>query len=137
MVDVMEALKRLGANLVDPADLPSHGKFDDTEFTVLLYETKADLNAYLANRGPGTPVRTLEEIIAFNDRNRDREMPYFGQDIFLKAQAKGPLTTKEYVDALQANQRLSRAGRHRRGDGRKPASMPSSHPPRVPPGSPI
>jgi amidase len=108
MSDVMEELNRLGAMLIDPADLPSHGKFDDTEFTVLLYETKADLNAYLENRGPGTPVRSLEEIIAFNDRNRDKEMPYFGQDIFLKAQTKGSLTTKEYLDALAANHRLSR-----------------------------
>ena len=108
MAEVIEQLKRQGAILVDPADLPSHGKFDDTEFTVLLYETKADLNAYLANRGPGTPMKSLEEIIAFNDRNRQKEMPYFGQDVFLKAQAKGPLTEKEYTDALEANHRLSR-----------------------------
>lgn len=108
MAEVLEQLKKEGATLVDPADLPSHGKFDDTEFTVLLYETKADLNAYLANRGPGTPMKSLEEIIAFNDRNREKEMPYFGQDVFLKAQAKGPLTEKEYTEALEANHRLSR-----------------------------
>ena len=109
MANVLDEIKRQGAEITDPADLPSHGKFDDTEFTVLLYETKADLNAYLANRGPGTPMHSLEEIIAFNDRNRDKEMPYFGQDVFLKAQAKGPLTEKEYLDALEANHRLSRA----------------------------
>jgi len=108
MTEVMEELKRQGAILVDPADLPSHGKFDDTEFTVLLYETKADLNAYLATRGPGTPMKSLEEVIAFNEHNREKEMPYFGQDVFLKAQAKGPLTDKEYTDALEANHRLSR-----------------------------
>jgi amidase len=109
MADVLEEIKHQGVAVTDPADLPSYGKFDDTEFTVLLYETKADLNVYLANRGPGTPMRSLEEIIAFNDRNRDKEMPYFGQDIFVKAQSKGPLTTKEYVDALEANHRSSRA----------------------------
>jgi amidase len=109
MADLLDEIKRQGAVVTDPADLPSHGKFDDTEFTVLLYETKADLNAYLANRGPGTPMKSLEEIIAFNDHNRDKEMRYFGQDVFLKAQAKGPLTEKEYVDALEANHRLSRA----------------------------
>jgi amidase len=107
MEDAVAELKRQGATVIDPADLPSHGKFDDTEFTVLLYETKADLNAYLATR-PGAPVRSLEEIIAFNEHTKDKEMPYFGQDVFLKAQAKGPLTEKEYLDALQANHRLSR-----------------------------
>jgi amidase len=108
MDDALEEMKKQGAVVVDPADLPSHGKFDDTEFTVLLYELKADLEVYLANRGPGTPVHSLQEVIDFNDRNRDKEMPYFGQDIFLKAQAKGPLTDKEYLNALDANHRLSR-----------------------------
>jgi amidase len=108
MNDLLAEMKRQGAEIIDPADLPSHGKFDDTEFTVLLYELKADLNAYLAGLGPAAPVHSLQEIIDFNDRNRDKEMPYFAQDIFLKAQVKGPLTSKEYLDALEANQRLSR-----------------------------
>jgi amidase len=72
----------------------------------LLYELKADLNAYLAAR-PGA-IGSLKEVIDFNDRNHDKEMFYFGQDIFLKAQAKGPLTEKEYTDAIVANLRLSR-----------------------------
>jgi amidase len=105
MNDVIAGMKRAGAEIVDPADLPSHGKFDDTEFTVLLYELKADLNAYLAAR-PGAPA-SLKEIIDFNDKNKDKEMPYFGQDIFLKAESKGPLTSKEYTDALEANHRLT------------------------------
>jgi amidase len=108
MNSLLEEMKRQGAEIIDPADLPSHGKFDDTEFTVLLYELKADLNAYLAGLGPAAPVHTLQEIIEFNDHNHDKEMPYFAQDIFLKAQAKGPLTSKEYLDALDANHRLSR-----------------------------
>jgi len=107
MEDALDVMKRQGAVIVDPADLESHGKFDDTEFTVLLYELKADLNAYLANR-PGAKAGSLEELIAFNEHNRDTEMPYFGQDVFIKAQAKGPLTSKEYLDALEANHRLSR-----------------------------
>jgi amidase len=73
-----------------------------------MYELKADLNAYLARLGPGAPVHTLKEIIEFNERNRDKEMPYFGQDLFLKAEAKGPLTEKEYVDALAKNHQLAR-----------------------------
>jgi amidase len=107
MEEAIYEMKRQGAVVVDPADLPSHGKFDTTEFTVLLYELKADLNAYLASR-PDSQVHSLQEIIAFNDRNKDKEMPYFGQDIFVKAEAKGPLTEKEYLDALEANHRLSR-----------------------------
>ena len=99
-------MKRQGADIVDPADLPTHGKFDDTEFLVLLYELRADLNAYLAAR-PGAPG-SLKDVIDFNESNRDKEMPYFGQDIFIKAEAKGPLTSKEYTDALEANHRLSR-----------------------------
>ena len=108
MNNVMEEMKRQGAVLVDPADLESHGKFDDTEFTVLLYELKSDLNAYLAGR-PDAPVHSLKEIIEFNERNKSQEMPYFAQDSFIKAEAKGPLTSKEYLDALEANRRLSRA----------------------------
>lgn len=108
MSDAIDALKRAGAIVVDPADLPSHGKYDDSEFEVLLYEFKADLNKYLAERGTGAP-RSLKEIIEFNERNRAREMPYFGQEIMLRAQAKGALTSKPYLAALAKNHRLSRA----------------------------
>jgi amidase len=102
-------LKKLGVVLVDPADIPTSGKFDDSEFEVLLYEFKADLNAYLAGLGPSAPVRSLKDIIDFNEKNRAREMPYFGQDIMIKAQAKGPLTTKAYREALRKNQLLTRS----------------------------
>jgi len=101
-------MKAQGAQIIDPADLPSHGKFDDTELTVLLYELKADLNEYLAGR-PNAPVHSLDDVIKFNDQNKDKEMPWFGQDLFIKAQSKGPLTSKEYLDALSADQRLSRS----------------------------
>jgi amidase len=107
MNQAIDAIKSQGAEIIDPADLDSHGKFDDSEFTVLLYELKADLNAYLAGR-PDVALHTLEDLIAFNEKNREKEMPYFGQDVFLKAQAKGPLTDKEYVVALEKNHRLAR-----------------------------
>jgi amidase len=107
MSEAIDAMKHQGAVLVDPADLESHGKFDDTELTVLLYELKADLNTYLANR-PGVQVHSLEELIAFNQRHQDKEMPYFGQDRLVEAQSKGPLTSPEYLHALEANHRLSR-----------------------------
>jgi amidase len=108
MENVIDQIKKQGAEIIDPADLESHGKFDDTELTVLLYELKADLNAYLANRGPDVRVHSLKELIEFNDQHAAKEMPYFGQDLFIKAEAKGPLTSNEYLDALEANRRLSR-----------------------------
>jgi amidase len=108
MEQSLDVLKKEGATLVDPADLETHGKFGDSELVVFLYELKADLNAYLARLGPGAPVRTLKEIIDFNERNRPKEMPYFGQDLFIKSEAKGALTEKEYLDALEKNHRLAR-----------------------------
>ena len=102
-------LSRLGAAIVDPADLPHAGEYDDAEFEVLLYEFKADLNAYLAKWAPGAPVRNLADVIAFNEKNRDREMLYFGQDIMEKALKKGPLTDKAYLKALATCRDLSRA----------------------------
>src|SRR5437867_8098507 len=101
-------MKHLGAEVIDPADLPTHGKFGGAETDVLLYEFKADLNAYLATLGPSAPVRTLKQIIEFNERCKDKEMPYFGQDMMVKAQAKGPLTEKAYLDARDKCRRLSR-----------------------------
>jgi len=104
----IDIIKKRGAVIVDPADIPTAGKFDDSELEVLLYEFKADLNSYLASLGPVAPVKSLKEVIDFNEQYRDREMPYFGQDLFIKAQAKGPLTDKAYRDALAKNHRLSR-----------------------------
>jgi len=108
MEEALDAMKKQGATLVDPADIATFGKFDDSELLVFLYELKADLNAYLSRLGGSAPVRTLKDIIDFNDRNRQKEMPYFGQDLFLKAEAKGPLTEKEYLDALAKNRQLAR-----------------------------
>ena len=101
-------MKRAGAEIVDPADIPTIGKFDDSELMVFYYELKADLAAYLARRGSSS-VKNLKDVIEFNELNRGREMPYFGQDIFLKSEQKGPLTSKEYLDALALNHQLSRA----------------------------
>jgi amidase len=106
--DALDALKRQGATLVDPADIPNMDKVGDPENLVLLYELKADLNAYLARLGPKAPVRSLQEVIAFNERNRKQEMPFFGQDRFVKAEAKGPLTSKEYLEALEKCRQLAR-----------------------------
>jgi len=104
----IDVLRRQGAVIVDPADIPHAGEYDDSELTVLLYELKADLAAYLAVWAPGAKVKTLADVIAFNEANKATEMPYFGQELFLQAQAKGPLTDQVYLDALAKDQRLSR-----------------------------
>jgi amidase len=107
MDSLLGEMKRAGAEIVDPADIPTIGKFDDSELTVFCYELKADLAAYLARRGAS--VKSLRDVIEFNELNRGREMPYFGQDIFLKSEQKGPLSSKEYLDALALNHQLTRA----------------------------
>jgi amidase len=108
LATALEDLKRLGAELIDPVTLPSGREIGRNELTVLLYELKANLNAYLATLGPGAPVKSLKGIIEFNEKNAEREMPWFGQDLFIEAEAKGPLTTKEYRDALKKNQQAMR-----------------------------
>jgi amidase len=108
MEQSLDAMKKMGATLVDPADIPTLGKFGDSEFTVLLYELKADLNAYLARLNGDVQVKTLKDVIEFNERHHDQELRYFGQDVFIKAEAKGPLTEKEYLDAVAKNHQLAR-----------------------------
>ena len=107
MNNVIDEIKRAGAEIVDPVNIPSSEKIH--EGIVLQYELKADLAAYLARLGNTAQVKSLKDVIEFNERNRDKEMPYFGQDTFLKAEAKGPLTEKEYLDTLAKNRQFSRA----------------------------
>ena len=108
METLLDLMKREGAVLVDPVEIDSIGKFEKSEFEVLQYEFKADLNAYLAAAGPKVPVHSLKEIIEFNERHRDKEMPFFAQDIMVKSEAKGPLSDQSYLDALAKNHRLTR-----------------------------
>jgi len=108
MTGALDALKREGATLVDPAEIPNMDKVSEPEQTVLLYELKAGLAAYFARLGEKAPVRSLKDVIDFNERHRDREMPYFGQDQFVKAQAKGSLQSYEYQEALAKCRRLAR-----------------------------
>ena len=108
---VEEALKVLtaqGAILIDPVEVPNMNKYGQSEYEVLLYELKADMAAYLAEFAPNAPIKTLQDIIDFNLKNASREMPFFGQEHFLKAAAKGGLESLEYLDALANNHRYSR-----------------------------
>src|SRR5882724_6245825 len=107
MEESIVSMKAQGAVMVDPADIPTFGKFGDTELTVLLYELKADLNSYLAGR-PDAAVHSLKDVIDFNESNQAKEMPHFGQDLFVLSLTKAAITEKEYLDALEANHRLTR-----------------------------
>ena len=100
MEDSIAAMKREGAVIVDPADLPTHGKFGDFESTVLQYEFKADLNRYLSKTPSGVPVHSLADVIDFNSKNRAKEMPYFEQELLIYSEKRGPLTDQAYLDAL-------------------------------------
>lgn len=101
-------MKAQGATIVDPADIATAARLDDCEFQILLYEFKADLNKYLATRGQSVPVHSLKELIAFNTRERERELPYFGQEILVMADKKGPLTSAAYQKALTTCRTRSR-----------------------------
>ncbi|HUB79711.1 MAG TPA: amidase [Bryobacteraceae bacterium] len=106
MENCLARMKQMGATLVDPADLPSFGKYDTNENLVLQYEFKNDLNAYLAARKTGL---TLEKLIAFNQEHQREEMPYFEQEIFVEAEKRGTLNDAAYLSALSGNHRLARA----------------------------
>jgi amidase len=105
----LKVMAAQGAVIVDPADIPTAGHFDACELEILLYEFKDGLNTYLAGLGPDAPIRSLAELIAFNERERDREMPFFGQDLFIRSEAKEPLTAPSYQSALETCRR--RAGK--------------------------
>jgi amidase len=107
-VDALDAMRQLGAVIVDPAELPNAGEYDGAELTVLLYEFKADLNAYLAGRGASSSVKSLKDVIVFNERERRRVMPYFAQELMHQAEEKGPLTEPAYRAALTKCRLLSR-----------------------------
>jgi amidase len=109
MKSAIEAIKQLGATVIDPADMATSGKYDDTELEVLLYEFKADLNKYLAKTPAAVQTRTLADVIKFNEDHREREMPFFGQELFERAQKKGPLSSPAYKKALARNRRMARA----------------------------
>jgi amidase len=104
----IDALKKAGAEVIDPADLATHGQLDAPEQQVLLYEFKDGINRYLTRLPSGSPARTLKDLISFNEKNRDREMPFFAQELFIQAEAKGPLTDAAYLKARADCVRLSR-----------------------------
>ena len=105
--EALAAMSRAGAVIVDPVALPTWPDLGEPEFEVLLYEFKADLEAYLRAPGRALPYRSLADLIAFNEANAERTMPFFGQELFVKAAAKGPLTEPAYRKALALAKRLA------------------------------
>jgi amidase len=108
LAEAIAALKHAGAVIVDPADIPHIAKLSDPETLILDFEFKAGIAAYLATRGPGFPMKTLADLIAFNSANHEKEMPWFGQEIFERSVKKGPLTDPKYRAAVATCRRLSR-----------------------------
>jgi amidase len=108
LAEAVAAMRAAGATVVEGVRLPSEGKAGNSEFQVLLYEFKADLNRYLAELGDRAPVHSLKEAIAFNESHKERVMPWFGQEIFLEAEAKGPLTEPAYRKALATCRKTAR-----------------------------
>ncbi len=108
MAEAIDVIKKQGATIIDPANIETVGKFDDSESLVFDFELKAGIAKYLAGLGPASPMKTLADLIEFNNRNAQKEMPYFGQDTFIRAQGRGSLTAREYIDALEKNHRLAR-----------------------------
>ena len=106
--EAIEKMKQLGAEIVDPIKMENIEPLKQAEIEVLLYEFKTDLNCYLRELGSEAHVHSLKEVIAFNEQNRANAMPYFGQDLLLKAEEKGPLSSEEYQNALEKCRRLSR-----------------------------
>jgi amidase len=102
-------MRQFGAEVIDPADIPTAEAMleEPGELEVLLYEFKHDLNLYLAERGDPA-IRSLADLIRFNEEHAAEELRYFGQEYFLRAQEKGSLTDSSYLDALAKNHRLSR-----------------------------
>jgi amidase len=107
VADTVATLRSLGAEIVDPVDIDTGG-MGDASRTVLMYEFKADLKKYLESSGAA--ISSLADIIAFNEANAELVMPIFGQERMLAAQAKGPLSDTEYIEALAASKRIAMTG---------------------------
>ena len=108
LADALEVLRKQGAVLIEIPDLPKGGAWGGSELTVLHYEMKSGLNAYFAGLGPGSPVKTVEDVIAFNKKHADRELQYFGQDFLEKVATKGGLDSAEYKGALARCRKVTR-----------------------------
>lgn len=109
IANAVDDMRRLGAVIVELVELPHASELDEPEFELLLYEFRSDVDRYLNGLPAGSPVKSLKELIAFNEAHREREMPYFGQEILMMAQEKGPLADEAYRKVRRLTIRLSRS----------------------------
>jgi amidase len=107
MEKAIRIMKENGAEIIDPAEIKTWREIGKPEFEVLLFELKADLNKYLTGLRPEIKMKSLKDLIAFNEANKEKEMPWFGQETFIEAEAKGPLTDKAYLDALASSKKAA------------------------------
>lgn len=105
---LVTVLRAAGAEVTDNVKIATLGKFGSATYTVLSYEFKDGLNRYLATPGRQTPCATLADVIAYNTAHAERVLPFFGQEDFLDAQSRGPLTDAAYVEARATCLRLAR-----------------------------
>ncbi len=108
MEEAIEVMRRQGAEIIDPVEVPSYGDFEGSSYQVMLYEFKHGLEAWLADLGEASDLETMDDLIAWNTAHADRSMPYFGQEIILAAAEKGGLDSAEYRDALAKARRIAR-----------------------------
>jgi amidase len=107
MEHAIKIMKENGAEIIDPVEIKTIQNIEKPEFEVLLYELKTDLNKYLSGLRPEIKTRSLKDLIAFNENNKEKEMPWFGQETFIEAEKRGPLTDKVYLDALAASKKAA------------------------------
>jgi amidase len=106
--EAITRMKSLGVEIVDPVTLPERTAYVDAEFEVLLHEFKAGLASYLAEFAASAPIRNVADLIAFNERERAREMPHFGQELLVMAEARGGLDSPAYREAAAKAWRATR-----------------------------
>jgi amidase len=107
MEEAIKDMREKGAEIIDPANIETEKQIGDIEFDVLLFEFKDDLNRYLSNLPASVASRSLTDLIAFNEANKDKEMPWFGQELFTMADKKGPLSDKVYLKEVADLKRLA------------------------------
>ncbi|MHA1836354.1 MAG: amidase [Candidatus Heimdallarchaeota archaeon] len=106
--DAIDKMKEAGATIIDPTNFEIAKELSDAQFVVLLFDFKHDMNIYLAKYSNNPKIKTLKDLINFNKRNKEKVMPYFSQEIMVMAEEKGPITDKEYIEALENCRKFTR-----------------------------
>jgi amidase len=109
VIDAAIAVMRgLGAEVIDPVDIPNRDKVGAVALEILLQEFRPGVDAYLAAYASNAKVKSMKDVIAFNEANASAAMPFFGQEFLIQAVAKGGLESAEYKKALETARHFSR-----------------------------